>query len=370
MKKKNLTFTLTFWLLGLTLFAQVPEKSYAKFDFVPGDTVLFEDNFTDESTDEIPSYWVVAKGRVEVARIDGELVMGFLDQSPSAYPRRKDRTNYGSRFTLEFDYLAKSNNKTWENAVNDGNISAGPLVQVQFYNDKEYYDLRDEIGDFSNNLFIGAQGEVYFGAFSGKYTGGKMMESNPNLPEDFCDKWVHVSIAVTERSLKVYINSERVLNAPIESGRAPSFQLLAEGNAAPEAHQVFFKNVRVGAGGLDPYKTLMSTGKIVARGIHFDVAQATIKPESYGTLNTIAKIMKDHPELKIEIGGHTDSDGDAAANEKLSLQRAEAVKAKLVALGIAADRLATKGYGETKPINDNATREGKANNRRVELTKG
>jgi outer membrane protein OmpA-like peptidoglycan-associated protein len=93
-----------------------------------------------------------------------------------------------------------------------------------------------------------------------------------------------------------------------------------------------------------------------------------MKPESMGEINRITSLMKDHPELKFEIGGHTDSDGDDAYNLKLSQQRADAVKTQLVAQGIDATRFTTKGYGSTKPMADNATPEGKANDRRVEFT--
>ena len=80
-------------------------------------------------------------------------------------------------------------------------------------------------------------------------------------------------------------------------------------------------------------------------------------------------MMKEHPELKFEVGGHTDSDGDDALNMKLSQDRAAAVREKLISMGIDPGRLTSHGYGETKPISPNTTPEGKANNRRVELLK-
>ena len=88
-----------------------------------------------------------------------------------------------------------------------------------------------------------------------------------------------------------------------------------------------------------------------------------------GEINAIAKILKENASLKVEIGGHTDTDGDDASNLKLSDARANAVKTQLVSMGIDATRLSTKGYGETMPIGDNKTFEGKAQNRRVEFVK-
>jgi outer membrane protein OmpA-like peptidoglycan-associated protein len=88
-----------------------------------------------------------------------------------------------------------------------------------------------------------------------------------------------------------------------------------------------------------------------------------------GALNEIAKLLKGHSDLKFEIDGHTDSDGNDDANMKLSQSRADAVKAQLVKMGIDESRLSAKGFGETKPVDKNDSAEGKANNRRVEFVK-
>jgi len=79
--------------------------------------------------------------------------------------------------------------------------------------------------------------------------------------------------------------------------------------------------------------------------------------------------MEDHPELSFSVEGHTDSDGDTDANQKLSEDRAMTVMNKLISMGISADRLSTKGFGESNPLAPNNTSEGKANNRRVEFVK-
>ena len=348
--------------------AQKLDKSYAKFDFIPGDQVLFEDNFSNESTDEIPSYWVVNSGKVETTKINGETVMAFLDGFPSVYPRvKQDKKILADRYTLEFDYLWKNNSKDWLKAVGDGN-AGGDNLQIQFANDKERDAVKSKLGDFANNIIITSSGKISFKDFKGNYKTGTLLDSGLNIYEDLSDKWVHLSIAVTEKSLKVYLNSERVLNAQIQSGsNGPSFQIQADGSAYEYSSQLFIKNVRIATGGADPYKTLIADGKIIARGINFDVAKATIKPESMGAINSIVAIMKEHAELKFEIGGHTDTDGNDATNLKLSQVRADAVKAIMSDLGIASERLTTKGYGETKPIGNNATPEGKASNRRVEF---
>ncbi len=104
------------------------------------------------------------------------------------------------------------------------------------------------------------------------------------------------------------------------------------------------------------------------RGIYFDVDKATIKPESYPVLDEAAKILKENPSIRVEIQGHTDSDGSDEYNQKLSEARAASVVNYFVMQhGIDSRRLVSKGYGESLPVASNATESGKELNRRVEF---
>ncbi|MFN9110482.1 MAG: OmpA family protein, partial [Bacteroidota bacterium] len=104
-----------------------------------------------------------------------------------------------------------------------------------------------------------------------------------------------------------------------------------------------------------------------AKTILFNSGKSTFQQQTYPVLQSIAAILKEYPESKFSIEGHTDSDGKDAANQKLSEDRAKAVKDYLVTNGIAEGRLTSAGFGETKPIDSNKTKAGKANNRRVEV---
>lgn len=107
--------------------------------------------------------------------------------------------------------------------------------------------------------------------------------------------------------------------------------------------------------------------KIVLRNIFFDFDKATLRPESTSELERLTKLLQDVPSMKIEIGGHTDSKGSDEYNMKLSGSRAQSVVDYLVSKGIDKSRLTSKGYGETKPMADNNTEEGRQLNRRTEF---
>ena len=105
---------------------------------------------------------------------------------------------------------------------------------------------------------------------------------------------------------------------------------------------------------------------ISAMGIRFQFDKATIQPSSYAELDQFVTFLKNNPNLRGEIQGHTDSKGKAEYNQKLSERRAEAVRQYFISKGIPASQMTTKGYGMTRPIADNATEEGRAQNRRIE----
>lgn len=108
---------------------------------------------------------------------------------------------------------------------------------------------------------------------------------------------------------------------------------------------------------------------LVLVGVNFQTGKAVILPVSQGVLDQVAQSLVDNPDVNVEVGGHTDSQGSEAANLRLSQARADAVRQYLIGKGVAAARITAKGYGEGSPVADNTTAAGRAANRRVELNR-
>lgn len=312
---------------------KVNYKAYNNFDFVAGEKILFEDNFEQDMDGEFAAHWKLIAGQATVNTKDGNKYF-FLTEGNYAKvcPRMKTSSYLGESFTVELDYLVS--------ADMEGN---GILVF-----------LTDASGDDGRSLGI-SQNEVRTNYFDN--------DLRAEFPAELTHGWHHISIAYKKGQIKVYVDQTRALVIP-DCGFVPVS--LEFGGIAP----MVFDNVKIAdGGGMNMLNKLLTDGKFITHGITFDVNKAVIKPESMGILNDMAKFLKENPSLKVEIGGHTDSDGSADLNQKLSQKRADAVKNQLVSMGVDASRMTAKGYGASKPISGNDTPEGKANNRRVEFTR-
>lgn len=158
------------------------------------------------------------------------------------------------------------------------------------------------------------------------------------------------------------MDDTRLINIPRLEGNPTGITITSESGST-----TYIKNIRIAKGGVKYYDRVLSDGKIVVNGIRFDVNKATIKPESNGAINEIYELMQKQSDVNFSVEGHTDSEGEDALNQTLSEARAKAVMNRLISMGIAASRLNYAGWGESRPIGENGTAEGKANNRRVEF---
>jgi outer membrane protein OmpA-like peptidoglycan-associated protein len=324
-----------------------PNVQWSKFDFVPGDEVIFEDApGLDEENGEFPSRWDLIGGQVEIANFDGEPVLMFLDGGQIIPFLKNSVEDYLPEvFTIEFDYYKPKDGNRITIYLTDQKNQRGKGI----YNDAQEFDITP--------LRVDAPGGITAEHSGRDYT----------YCEDGC--WTHISLAYTKGKLKVYLDDTRVINIPHYEFNPTGFTFYPYFADASDDKAFYAKNFRIAKGGVKYYERLLSDGKIIVNGIRFDVNKATIKPESNGAINEIFELMQKQPELNFSVEGHTDSDGDDALNQKLSEARAKAVMDRLISMGIESNRLKSSGWGESKPIGGNDTAEGKANNRRVEFVK-
>lgn len=277
------------------------------------------------------------------------------------YTVKCDTMNYSPSFCLtEGNYVKVSPRLKVNNYLTNAFT-----VEFNYYANNGYgviLFLKDPDGQSSHDIHFESNGSISSGYFKKDFNA-----SFPDQSENFRNKWHHAAFIYKNGQIKCYMDQYRVLVMPNVS---ESFASVQFGGIGDQANPIVFKDVRVASGGnMNMIGKKFTDAKIITHGINFDVDKATIKPESMGTLNMIVKVLNNNPDLKFEIDGHTDNSGTAKHNLDLSQQRADAVKTQLVSMGIDASRLTTKGLGDTKPISDNSTLEGKANNRRVEFIK-
>ena len=313
--------------------------SYSNYDFVPGAQVMFEDPFTEDQDGEFASHWKLNSGQAVVNKVGTD--QAFLLTAGNyvkVAPRLTSEKDYlPDSFTVEFDFYALSG-------------AYRPMMLFTTTTGENRYISVGE--DVSTGYFPKD--------FSATYPGDKENTYN--------GRWHHAAMIKKGNQIKVYEDQYRVLAMP-DCGTC-KMSYLEMGGIGNQDHPIVLKNFRLAEGGnMNLIGQKFTDARIITHGINFDVDQATIRPESMGTLNMIVNVMKNNPDLKFEIDGHTDNTGDANHNLQLSQGRADAVKTQLITMGIDGSRLTTKGFGATVPISDNSTLEGRANNRRVEFVK-
>ncbi len=302
------------------------------YDFVPGDRVIFAEDFSKDNIGDFPKRLELRRGNFEVAKYQGQQYL---------------RTNSGgtvaitlpevlpSRFTFEADYTG----------------SNGWTLEVNFADP-------DVVDNLTTAMFAPGNGGL----------GGGGASSTSDLPEPAVKPIAHVAVMADGKYVKAYVNGVRVANVPNANvGRGKVVVIgVPGGNDEPG----FISNIRIAAGGKPLYDAIMADGRVATHGILFDTGSDRIRGESKPTLDMIGQMLTSHADLKLTIEGHTDNVGSAASNQSLSDKRAAAVRQFLIAnYHVDASRLTSKGLGSTKPAASNDTPEGRQQNRRVELVK-
>jgi outer membrane protein OmpA-like peptidoglycan-associated protein len=313
---------------------------YTNYDFVPGNRVIFYDDMKNEEVGEFPLRWNLERGVYEVVRLGQEFWIMATDDG-NIRPKMPDAP-LPPQYTVEFEFY---NN--------------GPEFSGNYF----YLYWLDAKGKVIGETGVYGRDATWLSLFS--------QTLSDKALADKLTKGVHTfRVMATSRSIKCYVDEERVANVPkVENFHPFGFRLRHRPYRDPK-NPTLFRGFRFAEGGKSMREQLEETGRVITHGILFDVNSAKIKGESYRTLQEIGQLLQDLPDLRLSIEGHTDSDGSDESNMALSQRRADAVRTYLISTySIAADRLEAKGWGESKPVGTNDTAEGKANNRRVELVK-
>lgn len=348
-----------------------PLKAYSKFDFIPGERVLYAEDFSQDVIGELPVDWN-ASGKGETVTIEGKPGKWLrLYQGNSYLPGNKK--TFGENFTVEFDLIYFFQPKVSGYIL--PNVEFGLFSSGQEDNTDNRF-LKDHNNINSVDVEVHPSGST--GARLISYKKGSSSFASDRVPvngymEQF-NKVLHYSIQVQKQRFRLWINETKIFDIPraINLGDTLNqvFFSLEGSNYKDDEIGAYLTNVKVATGVPDTRHKLIEEGKFSTTGILFDFQSASIKPESYGVIKEIASVLKENAGVNIKVVGHTSSDGDDAANMELSRQRAAAVKDVLVKeYSIDTARIQTEGKGETQPIADNKTKEGKAQNRRVEFIK-
>jgi len=328
------------------------EGAWANYDFVPGERILFAEDFSKDRVGNFPKRFELIDGNMEIVEWQSRrwLRVASAGEFSIALPEVLPE-----RFTVEFDMTIPWNGMA---------LYAHPNVS-------------GASGEGATNSVVhvsGSEAGVYRGQSKGESS------SDPRtIIKGFGDNYskagisepYRVRVQADGKYMKVYLNEHRMSNIPnADFARTKTLTFHFQSNFwSGEQASPLITNISINAGGKELYDALVADGRVSTQGILFDTGSDVIKPQSTPTLEEITSMLKDHADLKLTIEGHTDNVGDAAANQALSDKRAAAVKAYLVSKGIDAGRLESKGFGATKPKAGNDTAEGRQTNRRVELVK-
>lgn len=333
-------------------------KSSSKFDFEPGNKLLYFDNFDRLNIGDFPAEFNTnASG--EVVNVSGKAGK-WLSMTKNGVFIPESIKTLPENFTLEFEVGLIGN---------PGNNYSG--LALNFTTDKEQL-FKDVLFGWSSSILYLHPG-ADLASIQILPSNGEN-EINNDIPmrqwSENGKRFAKVSIWRQKGRLRVYLNEDKLVDAPRFFAEDKPYHLAFSRRLFEDNCEILMTNIRYAVAGEDTRNKLITEGKFVTNGILFDVNSDNIKSESGLVLKEIANVLQENPSVNIKIIGHTDSDGDANANLLLSQKRALAVKNTLVNFfGINANRMQTDGKGESQPVQSNTTVEGKAQNRRVEFVK-
>ncbi len=346
-------------------------KKYVKYDFVPGEQVVYSNDFAVDNMGELPTGWN-SNGTGAVVALEAPGGNWAQLYQNTAY-LTDNKVPFTENFTVEFDLILRRTNPNaafpefvW------GILSSGNLETT----DNEL--LKNYAATFATEMHVQPSGnnqsQINLQTFHNGKNYFRTDISRPGALLQQYNKVIHIAMQVQKERLRIWFDEEKLYDLPkavTPGANINQLYFIVKRYGGPDQEVGYaISRIKIAKGLPDTRHKLIDEGKFSTTGILFEVNSYVILPESIGVLNEIAGVLTKHPELKISIIGHTDSDGNDLANLELSKKRAAEVKQALVNhFNIDAVRIGSDGAGESQPTSDNNTKEGKANNRRVEFIK-
>lgn len=330
-------------------------QAYSKYDFIPGEKVIFFDDFSQDAVGDFPALWTAdAPGEINTLSIAPGNWLNLNSTSGNYFYLKN--VDFPKNFIIEFDLVPKKS---------AARIAAALILYGE--SKPKEMDVNPHPGNGGLMISIEKASWNTLGYKTGEsalITGSSAV--NPVEPE----KVNHVIIWVQNRRLRIYHKTAKVLDMPTNIYDGTTFSRFCFRLPRGASCSSYLSNLRITDASPDMRSKLITEGKLVSYGIYFDVNKDVVKPESNGTIKGIADVLKENPDVRVKIIGHTDSDGADPANLDLSKRRGNSVKNELVkSFGIDASRIESDGLGESQPVAPNDTPVNKALNRRVEFLK-
>ncbi|WP_172623229.1 OmpA family protein [Flavisolibacter ginsenosidimutans] len=348
-------------------------ESYSHYDFIPGENIVYTEDFSQDVIGEFPLKWATSS-RGETVTIKGRenkwlrMFQNGLFLSPYI-------KSLPENFTAEFDLVLNYTDQDLSYVFPELDLY---LLNSVAGDEKGRNFFNSQSGLSAMKIAIGPAAEANSSIYLRSEKAGTETFSNSPKPltrlgENYGQP-VHFAIWVQKERFRLWMNGEKIYDVPQAVPENAAFNRIGLGVASSNYNEenvgYYITNIKFAQGSPDMRSKLIAEGKLVTTGILFDVNSDKIKPESFGVLQEIAKVLKENAAVNVKIVGHTDNDGDDAKNLDLSRRRAASVKQALATqFGIDASRMQTDGKGEAQPVSDNNTKEGKAKNRRVEFIK-
>jgi len=341
--RKEMNWQITFFSLAIVVALtsnivlaqnQTNLIEWENFDFTPGDTVIFYDDFSADEVGAFPEMWDQITGECKIADFDNRSwLIASEDSEVDAYMEISLPAAFAVEFTANILRTGKPGH--WVVAF----LDAVKKQQAEFSFDSRAANFMTPTGAASS--------------FDQSVEGDQ-----------------RIAILFQDGRFKCYIGKQRVIDAATAGFKPASVRIGMFAAEGTQERQAMFTDFRITQKSSTPQQLVYENKRWVCYGVYFDFGAATLRGESFATLQQLGELMKKDPRLNIRIEDHANDQEDDSDNMRLSQDRAEALKEYLMdTFNLTKDRLQTKGWGSGKPIGPTETPDGWEMNRRVEFIK-